>query len=394
MKAKRLSIFIFLAISTWAFEGHGQVTINQSSFLRASAQVDSAYTPSQTTVSLPAEGSAQNWDYSTLSYNYVYLYTYLDAAQDPAFNNAFSKISSSFSFQAFQTQGWNYDGMDANGWYAVGRTTRDSAFSIPAISGGANDSLFFPASTEAYGGRTDYMKFPTTYPDQWTQTRTEITPFALTVGAFALNHTPGEGKRTQIETREIKGYGKLTIALADGSPSQTLDVLLLKVQRTSIDSFFLGGSLAPAPLMAAFGINQGMSVYDSYYAFYKPGYGAPVMTIDINSGAGGNVFVRPAAARSGNIAIQEYDQALHQSYPNPVAPAEQLHIDLDEPIKAAALQVINTNGQLVYEALLDGQASAHFECTIPSNLAPGLYFYQLINHTQRPLVKGRLSVQP
>ncbi|HCQ16973.1 MAG TPA: hypothetical protein DIU20_11960, partial [Cryomorphaceae bacterium] len=261
MKAKRLSIFIFLAISTWAFEGHGQVTINQSSFLRASAQVDSAYTPSQTTVSLPAEGSAQYWDYSTLSYNYVYLYTYLDAAQDPAFNNAFSKISSSFSFQAFQTQGWNYDGMDANEWYAVGRTTRDSAFSITAISGGANDSLFFPASTEAYGGRTDYMKFPTTYPDQWTQTRTEITPFALTVGAFALNHTPGEGKRTQIETREIKGYGKLTIALADGSPSQTLDVLLLKVQRTSIDSFFLGGSLAPAPLMAAFGINQGMSVY-------------------------------------------------------------------------------------------------------------------------------------
>ncbi|MGB0931148.1 MAG: hypothetical protein ACPGVB_10250 [Chitinophagales bacterium] len=270
------------------------VVITKDNFPRGGSFTDIGYFVETDILDAPTEGTGQVWDYSFLTPDSLVTQVYTDASNDPNFSGVLNYISGNILFNGFPISRNQYEAIDEEGWYHKGRTTEEVSYSVTAISGGADDLLRFPDRVVPYGGRLNKLQFPVTYESDWTQNQIENTEFELTVAAFGLNAVPGVNVKTITERREVVGEGKLIIPSEDGSPSLPMDALLLKVDMTGIDSVFLGGAPAPAPLLAAFGVTQGnISVADTRYIFYMPGFGSNVLNVNP---ASGTFFYRPQAA--------------------------------------------------------------------------------------------------
>ena len=104
------------------------------------------------------------------------------------------------------------------------------------------DQLHFPDFKQYYTYDQDHVQFPLAYMNSWVNDFSRTIQFDITVAGFGLSAVPGFAKRNFIEIREVTGYGKLLMTDSTGATSDTMDVLLLKTNRTAIDSFFLGGA--------------------------------------------------------------------------------------------------------------------------------------------------------
>src|SRR5690606_38704120 len=122
---------------------------------------------------------------------------------------------------------------------------------------GTDDSIRFVGGVTPFDGRINTIQFPMTYQDQWTQSFDRVVDFELNIASYGMVDAPGFLRETTTENREVVGYGELTIPQPNGSPSLPMVVLLLKVNRITLDSFFVAGQPAPAPMLAAFGLIQG-----------------------------------------------------------------------------------------------------------------------------------------
>ncbi|MEZ4886551.1 MAG: T9SS type A sorting domain-containing protein [Chitinophagales bacterium] len=281
MKSSNLTVIIFLLLAAGIFQLQAQITITQDNFPRQASFTDAVYISRNAGVVTPSEGQNQIWDYSAIPLGELAEDVYYDASNDPDFPEALNYYRRSTSFQEFRIPYDGYENIDAMGFYQVGSRSIDISFPITAISGGPNDVLRFPPTVRGAEGRNDYVKFPLAYQTQWSATLVAYTDFELTVAAFGLNQTPGSNKRIVTINREVVGEGKVIIPMEDGSPSQPIEVLMIKSTFTAIDSFFLAGAPAPAVLLNAFGIVQGqVTNSDAAYSFYTSGSSSFVFYAD------------------------------------------------------------------------------------------------------------------
>ncbi len=351
-----------------------QITIDQGNFPRPAAFIDAGYDASVTGVAVPSEGQGQTWDYSGLVATDPFTYTYLDAAADTDFPDALNYRNTTFVFQAFGMLGRVYEGLDATGWYDLGRVIEDTTHSITAISGGANDVLNFPDQVSPYGGTFDILSFPMSYADSWTPEYIEYTQYNLTVAAFGLNNVPGLQKRYISQTRTVVGEGALIIPNAQGNPSGPLDALLLKVDNhTRVDSFFLGGQLAPAPLMAAFGLTQGaVSTLSGAYVFYVPGYGKTALAITLNSSSEiSAISYRPDVAGLATSIADASVPEMMRAFPNPVEAGGTLHFGLHND-GTTLVELTDVTGRTLITTSVAGNGTVG-RLDIPSSIMPGIY---------------------
>lgn len=258
----------------------------------------------------------------------------------------------------------------------MGRRTEAAAHGISALTGGANDTLFFPFNIDLFGGRADFLDFPATYQSSWTGTYVETTPFALTVAGFGLQNTPGEQLRTITDSREIVGYGKLIIPDDNDDPSNEMEVLLVKSEVTIVDSFFLMGDPAPPALLGAFNVSQGETRFGSAYLFYMPDYGKPVMRIAINADGTepSNVSFRKDATRTTSTPTSLKEVSLNNAlgvHPNPVSTGQYVSINFNEFVDNAEIILTDITGRVVYQNSIHTPTD-HTKLNIPE-LSSGIY---------------------
>lgn len=375
MKSRLFQFPILLTCLALAFNGYGQVTLTSGNFVRGTTFSDSIVLASQTGIALPAEGAAQTWDYSALTMGSLTVRDHFDASSDPNFAGARNFYSNDLTFQGFLIMATSYEAIDNNGWYEMGRSIEGVTYSIASISGGANDSLSFVGQNDLYAGRMNLLNFPTTYQDQWTQSYAEVTDFELTVAAFSLNKTPGYQQRIITQDREVVGYGTLKIPTGNSSAPTALPALLIKAQRTLVDSFFVGGMVAPSALTGAFGLTQGATFSDEFYVFYTPGYGSPVMSMDITNGMGENAAYRTGANKA-TFSLGENLTFKANFYPNPVKDGQALTIELEDQVGTAVFTVMDINGRELYRQTLEPSGKT-FRYEIPTSLSAGMYLFRL-----------------
>jgi len=369
--------FFTLIALVVALTATAQVTITQSSFPRQANFNDTVPSTNVAGLTFPTEGADQVWDYSGLTPTNMGYGSYTDASSSVDFPNALHSSPTNLNFQIFSFPGTNYDAVDSLGWYAMGRTIDAAGFSIAAISGGADDSLKFPEQVLNFGGRLNLVQFPMTYQTSWTGSQTEVTEFELTVAAASLNNTPGSQNRLRTDEREVVGYGKLIIPNAAGNPSDSLDALLVKTYRTIQDSFFIGGSAAPQALLTTFGLTQGSTRVDTFYIMYSPGFGAPVMNINVTGNNVTSIFYRPAAAGISS-SISEVADLQVGCYPNPAIAGNTVVIEANTgQATATQVSIIDLQGKRLNNLALDAPQANRYSFALPETLPMGIFILQL-----------------
>lgn len=351
-----------------------QVTIDQSNFPRQAAFTDSYSSVETAGLTVPTEGTDQTWDYSGIVNASSFTETWFDASGDTDYPTALHYSNANLTFQAFGIRGRDYDAVDEDGWYMQGRLLFDTTHSITPISGGADDVLNFPGQVQAYEGRADIIAFPSSYGTSWESSYTEYTQFNLTVAGFGLNNVPGQQKRITSQTRTVVGEGTLIQPDAQGNPSGPIDALLIKVEnRTLVDSFFLGGQLAPPTLLAAFGLTQGeVTELPDRYLFFVPGYGnvTVVVNLDANDDIQ-SVFYRPDVADLATSISDAQGSDVIRAFPNPVEAGNALHFGLLADGNTL-IELVDVTGRTVLSASVTGSSTIG-RLDIPSSLTSGIY---------------------
>lgn len=388
---KKITTFCMVLIATVSV---AQVTIDESSFPRESSFTDVTLEGVPTGVLLPSEGPGQVWDYSSLMSQDSIVTDYFDATNDANIPNALNYRERDLIFQVFPIPSNSYEGIDSLGWYELGRTTVGVKYSVSSITGSSGDTLSFPAENQVFEGRNDQLIFPVTYQSSWQPQYKEYTDFELTVTNFGLNNAPGYLKRINSDSREMVGYGKLIIPKYDGSPSDSLDVLLLKVVRTAVDSFYLNGAEAPAVLLGAFGLSQGAFASDSFYVFYKPNFAAPVLNINLgSSGQVSTVFYRPQAAES-TVSVPEIRSTASKCFPNPATAGQTVQIQSTEELsKASRISIYDMQGRIIFNLPVENISDNNYQIKIPENIAPGLYMLNLETQTGNKISSSKINIQ-
>lgn len=378
---KKLSLLLFctllFSLSSWA-----QVTITQGTFPRQGSFIDTFFNAGSSSISAPSHGNGQSWDYTSATSGSPGLTTYMDASGDPNFSGALNYRERDLTFQVFPIESNEYEAIDANGWYFLGRTITDVRYPIGGITGSASDTLRFVGGNYTYSGPRYQVQFPMAYQDQWILDYQVDLDFELTVAAAFLNQAPGTQSRYIYQEREVVGEGTVRIPDMNGQPSQPIDALLLRVVRTTVDSVFIGGSPAPSSLMTTFGLTQGAMTMDSFYVMYSPGFGGPVLSMNIgaNNSVSG-LFYRPGAARLGtstslnDMAIEHFSLS-----PNPVLAGNAFNIKFDEATSIHSIQIIGLNGQVIVEEPVSSDAGNTVTVAVP-DAAAGVYLLNLKDET-------------
>jgi hypothetical protein len=287
----------------------------------------------------------------------------------------------------------DYDGLDENGVYGIGRYSIDTTYSITNVTGGPNDRLRFVGGSWAFDGRFDYLKFPMTYGDSWTQDRIEDAPFLLTVAAFGMNQVPGNRKRIITQTREITGWGNMVIPNKDGEPNMAQEVLQMRIERVAIDSFFLGGAPAPPQLLAAFGVTQGSISQDQFYLFYTLNDQSNIMRVNVRSnGSIESLYYKPEINDMGT-SVKSNVLTPVMFFPNPVAPTQVLTIQTKTPVISGRFELLDLNGRTMFSRAFDSDSGSISSIQMPYYLLPGTYVFQLLDSKGTLQNIGKLNVQ-
>lgn len=390
MKKSFTNFAFCLALVALALPGWGQITLERENFPRQGSFIDTIIRAVPLNISLPSEGPDQVWDYSSLVENEMIMTTYTDAANDPDFPGALNYRENNLAFYDFEIPAVRYERLDDDGWWEAGRVLQDVTFPIQSFTGSPNDSLRFVGGVQEFDARVDLLKFPLNYQDEWTEAYTERVNFELTVTGFGLNQVPGYRDRTTTLNREVVGYGALTIPGYDGEPGAPMEVLLIKTNRSILDSVFLAGEPAPPTLLAAFGITQGSVFEDTYYNFYRLDYGAYVLFVGDYSPV--SAFYRPSA-NEVVTAVEESQAISVSTFPNPVKAGQTLTLQTDAPVNAGFFSLHDLSGRTVHSTRFDAGGHPQIQLTIPARLSSGMYIYQLYSPRGAPLGNGKLMIE-
>lgn len=387
-------LFFLFFLFNFAITAHTQVTIDQNNFPRLAGFIDNFVTD-RSFETLPSEGPNQIWDYSGLQREDTSSTAFVDATGDTILSEALNYRESFLFLQNLPIHRLAYDGIDENGFYQVGSAISEVHFSISTVSGGANDTMRAVGKKATFEGRIDFLQFPVTYEKQWTGSNMERIDFELTVGAFGLNKMPSHLKREETQTRTVVGYGKLIIPQTDGTPAAPVEVLLLKVEESYVDSFFVGGAPAPLALLDAFGFTQGMGIIapTSRYVFYGAGFTSPLLAIDFTSG-NENVITtyRPQLVTGQTTSIQAINWTSLKSYPNPVQAGNILNIQTKKSASEGNLLLSDISGRIVRKIPFTATSNNQFSIQIPPTTDQGLYIYQVYDHKGQAIGRGKLQV--
>lgn len=389
-----LSTFLILL---YALPGVSQVTITQSDLLRPASFIDSSLVITDPGTPFPEEGANILWDYSTIGEGVLETTVYTDATDDPDFTDALNYFSSNITLAiggfTFDVPSNLYEAIDADGWYRTGRSYEGLTIPLTPVSGGANDRIDYLSGKSDYVGRMNIIEFPMTYQDQWEASYYYDLNYEVTVVGFGLNQTPAFTRTTITEEREVVGYGSIILPRSDGEPSGEIEVLLVKGTLTQMDSFFLGGSLAPQAILDAFGLEQGLTRGRNFYNFYAPGISSSVLLSEspLGGGATNRIAYSPQVADMAT-STRTLSVPVAKSFPNPAATTSSIKIVLEQFTSSGQVRFTDLQGRVLQTVDYTSNGSNSLEVEVPASLSNGMFVYQVFDEDNILIGVGKLQV--
>jgi hypothetical protein len=395
-------LLMALCVLTFGLSMTAQITINRADYKINGTTLDSAAykLSTKTGAVMPTLGANQTWDYSALKDStpsvskYYFVPSSAFGAAPAAFADANYAYNTSLYFQIFQYPARMYEKVDASGYAQLGYATNGGKFSIAAISGGANDTLYFPPAVMRYSNPWAFYKFPMTANSVWKSSYKDTSNFQLSVAAFGLNKTPGMRVAQFNYTDTIVGWGSLKVRNPSGGAALSYAVLLKREIGTEIDSFFVGGAPAPAQLLGAFGLTQGASsIVSANFAFLGVGFNEPLMSIYPNAAGGvGNVYraVLPTLGLTVDNKETADVSVATKVYPNPTT--EGVNFEFQKTNAATwNIMIYNAAGQIIsINPVSAPQGNVNQQITLDKSLPSGTYFYNLLDNTSLIRANGKV----
>ena len=396
-------LLTIIAIGCFLNSAIAQITLQRTDFALSATASDSAMTKlmKKTGVTLPTKGVNQTWDYSALRdstsdlYYYGYITQPVTSPRPMAFSNAVLQANHVTNFQAFQIPTRSYYQLNTSGYGLMGDSLAATRFSLQAITGGSTDSLSFPTNVHVYPSPTYQYRFPMTMSSAWSSTQRVLTNFALKVGAFGLNNTPGQSISRGSYSDTIVGWG--TLKLRHPSTGATLSFnALLDVHKFVVqDSFLLNGEAAPALLLNAFGLTQGRKDTTTRYYFYGAGFKAPLLSFYSNNAETQIVNIFRALLPNLGLTTKNNElvdlEVATSVFPNPTT--EGVIFEFDKTTVADwRVFVYNAAGQIIKNEYVSGDSGrVQYSTRFDHSLSNGTYFYQIID--ENSLISNTGKVQ-
>jgi hypothetical protein len=350
-----------LAMSIGIASVHAQIVINQSDIPVPSTANISTY--SSAMPSLATGGNAvYNLSNATYAGNSQNIWT---PETDPFWTNLgvdvyfdYSKsINSSFYHQTFPEVDHCPSGVIERGIWV-----NSAATELSSITGNTSDSFLNPQQNIVYNNPKILMPFPfsSTYANK--QINRVVINFSLKVPAMGLNNTPGQHVYYDVRKDSVIGWGKMTVWTPSGS-SIPYDVLMTATTIYTVDSFYLNGAPAPAPILSAFQVNQGqVTNMNNRIQFNRKGNFTYLLRYhygtDTTFSTVANAFIN---TDNISVALGINDQAEYATvlYPNPLKSGNRLNLSIQG----------NTDDFHSYDIIdIRGNVIQHEKCTIKNNL--------------------------
>lgn len=369
-------IFTFFVAST-ALIASAQVTLNFSNYSSWQPQIDSL---AICDVPYPAiaVGSNAYWDFTNASYTNANLfisrhaYT-LSSNSDVSFGDSiWYKINNNLSYEAF-----SYAGVTNSGIMYYGEQVPHKLIPIGTITGNQNDSLVFLNQQIDYSSPLVKLKFPATMGSTWQSQYHFTTNFTLTATAYGINNVPCERKTNITKTDTVIGWGKIEVKNRSGVNSSMMDALMVKSSQFIQDSFFMGGSPAPALMLTAFGLSQGQISLKHEYSFYTPGEVTPVLTSVYTDSTFGRIEHIDVLSKNWiSTQIGEVNFSNMNIYPNPIV-NKSIFVSMENNAAGQIdYSVLTVSGQIISKGSLILQ-NGKSAIEIDKSITPGIYYLQL-----------------
>ncbi|MCB9045267.1 MAG: T9SS type A sorting domain-containing protein [Chitinophagales bacterium] len=365
---------LVIAGLTFSMALQAQITLNSSN-APSTAQCQSNDTFRKlSTTGLPDLSPKTNatWDLTGIA-DLGSFFTYNGVASSGAFPNATFTLSRKYLFSALSYNNISMFGITGSGIIDYGEHIDRQPLSIGALTGDPGDSLVFAQQDIIYSPSETVIKYPCTMSTTWTDVNSFNTKFNLTVSAYSLNNTPGERRTVRTEKKTVKGWGKMKVDDENGNPTGYMDVLLVELERSVKDSFYLGGSPAPAPLLTAFGVSQGQVLDEYFRFFYRAGEFKPLLELEYTNSS--FTTVSSAEVHSERLAptsVNTISKEQINIYPNPVANGS-FTVKVDGAYKSISYQLYNMTGQVVAANILPANGTV----SLPADVPAGNYFIKL-----------------
>ncbi len=338
--------------------------------------IDTIYGTVLSSVPTVPDGQWHTWDLST-----VILASYRYYAQ---FSTAGGFANATHANQAYiENMGMSYVtnfmfSIDNSGIKTHGERLARQAFPLGSQTGNPNDSLVIKAQDVVYSAPQVQMPYPATMGTKWNATSKAVFNMELTALPI-YNKAQTERRSTINSTSEVIGWGNLKIKRLDGKPSGSKHVLLVKSTITTQDSFFLNGSLAPAPILQMAGLQQGQTQVVYQKSFYREYEMMPMANITYEDATFADNKKKDVNFHAQRLPypdnVEDIDGGqMAEIYPNPTNGIFTVHIP--ETGKSEwSYNVTDMTGKLVTKGQLNSSKTL---VSLQGTVAPGSYIVTIL----------------
>ena len=394
-KSFTLIIAVFCALQMSA-----QITIERSEYLfeygtaRTWIRADN-----EAEVVLPAEGEDMLWDFTNLTFNPDNLYSNnINFAYDgELFPNATGVISNNIEsdlFPGVPRQVDFYSLYNDETYRTIGRVSYQTLFPIGSLTGTATDSLIYLETVNMYSDNPGgVVNFPITFGEVVQDGTARLSvDILLTATPFGLDHTPGEIVGLNTGTTTVSGWGKIRVNEPGSGLPVDIPVLMTAENRTTVDSFYLGGAPAPQSLLDAFGQTQGSSESFTNYTFYAEGFPHAIMDIRTGSDDDYTLLAGAVIGYVSSLYIPQEDLLNITTAPNPTNGAFNLTFDKTDS-KDRIFEMIDMQGRTVHRQVFSGgEGVQRFDVNVVNYVA-GAHPYIIRDETGKIVGSGKVMLK-
>lgn len=270
-----------------------------------------------------------------------------------------------------QNSGLNFSGLaipnatayynhHTSGVYIKGLKMQEFALPI-----GNNDTIKFISQNIAYPNNGSLLfPFPLNASTDIHDTVTSQIAFQLTYAPL-FNNTPGFIKRNTVNILHYERDIQIVLPYAN----DTLDAVILEVNSTSVDSFYINNAPVPAMLLNLLQLQQGDTSYISKSYVFGKGYAYPLAEATFTDETRTNlVDLRLLALHNPPTnGIEHLDLSEVKLYPNPAS--NYINIALAEPVQSKV--IYDLSGKIITKETNDNKSIS------VDHLNTGLYLLEI-----------------
>lgn len=382
-----------LCLAAVAIPAYCQITLDQTNYPQPPDSVRVVEVTNQVT-SLPARGSNQTWNYSSLTPTALYYNVYPAVSNDPDFPAAQFKTERLIKGLT-PALGYFFDQyyeITASGAQAIGIHVPAQAYGLGLLTGNNTDTLYILDNMLYYPTTPrPIVAFPATGGSSWSSSLRHVVNMELTVSAASLNRTLMQQVFYLNRTDTVVGWGTLQLPALTGFNSN-VPVLQDLISQYAVDSVYLGGSPAPTNLTNAFGITQGQITGPKYdrMVFYRAGEFNYQMMLNFKNNAFDSIisaFVNtalPQVTGINDVAAEKMSTV----YPNPIT-GHQLFIQMNDASQAAKIELQDMTGRLLELVDVKNELKT-IRIDMNEALPNGIYIYRVKDEKGNTLATGKV----